>query len=362
MLEAESLLEGLRIIFVFIVAWLLAFSATPIVRVLAQKIGAVDVPKDERRLHKEPIPRLGGLAIFYGFIVAVLCFVEITTAVRGVIIGAVIIVTLGVVDDVKPLPAMLKLIVQIFAAWVVVSQGVRIDVFTNPFVADSYFALGAWAVPVTILWIVGITNAVNLLDGLDGLAVGVSSITAVTLVVISMIMRNEAIAILAVALAGAGFGFMPFNIHPAKLFMGDTGSTFLGFMLASISIMGLFKAYAMISFAVPFFILALPIFDTGFAIIRRVLQGKSPMSPDRGHLHHRLIDQGFTQKQAVITLYTISSLLSLSAVVMMLNGVGSGLILIAAVAALAIIGYKFIFEQNIDIFARRHEGEGEGKK
>ncbi|MDR1101547.1 MAG: undecaprenyl/decaprenyl-phosphate alpha-N-acetylglucosaminyl 1-phosphate transferase [Clostridiales bacterium] len=336
-------LETLKLIFVFIVAFLLSFAATPIVRTLAFKVGAVDVPKDERRVHSKPIPRLGGVAIFYGFIIAVLCFLDISTAVRGILVGSLIIITLGFIDDIADLPAILKLAVQILAAWVVVWHGVKIDLLTNPFAPEGYLQLGMWGVPVTILWIVGITNAVNMLDGLDGLAVGVSSITAVTLFVISITMGQLTTAILSIALAGAGFGFVPFNFHPAKIFMGDTGSTFLGFMLASVSILGLFKVYAIISFAVPFFILGLPILDTGFAILRRIAHGQSPMRPDRRHLHHRLIDKGFSQKQAVTILYILSSLLSLSAIVMMLSDFSHALILIFAVVLLAVVAYTYIF-------------------
>jgi len=342
-------IDSIRLIFVFIVAFLLAFSATPIVSVLAHKIGAVDIPKDARRVHKNPIPRLGGLAIFYGFIIAVFCFIDISYQLRGVLLGAVIIVTLGVLDDCLELPAWLKLLIQIGAALLVIYHGVEINTFTNPFGGDP-IPIGIWTIPITILWIVGVTNAVNLLDGLDGLAVGISSITSIVMVIISMLMGQAQIALIAVALAGAGFGFMPFNFHPAKIFMGDTGSTFLGFMLASISIMGLFKIYAMVSFVVPFLILLLPLLDTLIAIIRRLLSGQSPMKPDRGHFHHKLLDSGMTQKQAVITLYTLSGLLSLSAIVMILTGILHGLLLIIAAAILAFFGYKFIFKDNIDIF------------
>ena len=266
----------LRMIFVFIVAGLTSYAATPIVRIIAFKIGAVDVPRDERRVHKKPIARLGGLAIFYGFIVAVFCFCNIDYQLQGILIGSVIIVGLGIIDDIRGIRAIIKLLVQIAAALVVVYHGIRIGGFTNPF--GGYIALGAYAVPITVLWIVGITNAVNLIDGLDGLAVGISSITAISLVTIALITGDYTTALVVLALAGAGFGFIPHNFYPAKIFMGDTGSTFLGFALACISVTGLFKVYAVMSFAVPFLILALPIFDTGFAIVRRIARGQSPMA------------------------------------------------------------------------------------
>ena len=202
--------------------------------------------------------------------------------------------------------------------------------------------------PITVLWIVGVTNAVNLIDGLDGLAAGVSTISTVSLFAISLIMREPAVAIVTAAVAGAGFGFLPYNIHPAKIFMGDTGSTFLGFILGSISIVGLFKSYAVISLAVPFLILGLPIFDTAFAIIRRLMRGQSPMHPDRGHVHHRLIDLGFDQKQTVIILLITSGLLSLSAVVLLLCGAERALVLIVAVMVLSMFGIKLAQQRKND--------------
>ena len=317
----------LRLLFAFVVAFLIAYASTPIVKMLAFRLGAVDVPKDNRRMHKKPIARLGGLAIFYGFIISILCFTEIDTELQGILIGSIIIVVLGIFDDIFSLNAFLKFFVQIGAALVVVMHGVQIDHISSFGIgANPYIPLGVFAVPVTVLWIVGVTNAVNLIDGLDGLFV------------ISLVTGEIGVALVTATIAGAGFGFLPHNIHPAKIFMGDTGSTFLGFTLASISIVGLFKSYAVISMAVPFLILGLPIFDTLFAIIRRVLRGQSPMQPDRGHVHHRLIDLGFDQKQTVIILLIASSLLSLSAVVLCLCGAIRAIILILAVLFLSFLG------------------------
>jgi len=343
-----------KLIFVFVVAFLVSFSATPIVSVFARKIGAIDMPK-ERKVHKEPIPRLGGLAIFYGFMVAIICFVDISVPIRGILLGAVIIVTLGVLDDICDVNAWIKLLVQIGVACLVIQHGVLIEHFTIPFIGIEPISLGNWSYLVTVLWIVGVTNAINLLDGLDGLAVGISSICAITLAVISLLAGQgeiTAVVLITVAIAGSGFGFMPFNFHPARIFMGDTGSTFLGFILASVSILGLFKVYAIVSFAVPFLILSLPLLDITVSIFRRLFSGKSPMKPDRGHLHHKLIDAGLTQKQAVILLYTLSGLLSLSAVVAYLTSWLHGLILILAVAFLTVIGYRYIFKENIEMFKK----------
>ncbi len=335
----------------FAAAGIISFALTPLVKTLACKVGAIDVPKDARRMHKTPIPRLGGLAIFLGFLFAVLLFADIDRMLQGILLGAVVIVVLGIIDDIVPLNAMLKFCVQILAALIVVMYGnLRIETFSNPniFSDNPYIHLGFWSIPVTVIWIVAITNAVNLIDGLDGLAVGVSSIASFSLLVIAVIVGEWNMAMVMAALAGACIGFMPYNLNPAKIFMGDTGSTFLGFILATISIQGLFKFYAIVSFAVPFLILGLPIFDTAFAIGRRVLSGKSPMAPDRGHVHHRLIDMGFNQKQSVTILYLMSGLLGLSAVVLTSSGEIKALFLILAVIIAIAIGYKIYSELSKD--------------
>ena len=318
-----------------VAALLVSFVSTPVVKALAQKMGAVDVPKDARRMHDHPIPRMGGLAIFFGFMLSVLVFLPLTEQLRGMLLGASLIVVLGILDDIYALSAKLKFVVQIVAALIAVSQGNVITVLSNPniFSDDPFWDLGILSVPVTVLWIVGITNAVNLIDGLDGLACGVSTISSMTMLVIALVVAEADVAIIMAALAGACIGFLPYNLNPAKIFMGDTGSTFLGFVLAVVSIQGLFKYAAIISFAVPFLMLALPIFDTCFAIIRRVSKGQSPMSPDRSHIHHRLIDMGFSQKQAVAMLYVISAILGLSAVVLTTIGVLRAMFFLAALAA-----------------------------
>ncbi len=332
--------NGVFIILGLAVAFLISFSTTPAVIALANKIKAIDVPKDERRVHKKPIPLIGGLAIFYGFVISVLCFAVIDRPTMGILCGSVIMVTVGVIDDMRNLNAKVKLIFQIIAALIAVYFGIEIQHVANPLHAwfgPEYINLGLWSIPLTIIWIVGVTNAVNLIDGLDGLAVGVSSIASVALLSLTLLSQNLNAAIITAALAGAGFGFLPYNFNPAKIFMGDTGSTFLGFVLACISVQGLMKMYAIISFAVPVLILGLPIFDTVFAIIRRIAKKKSIMSPDRGHLHHRLIDMGFSQKQTVGILYTLTSLLCLTAVVMALKDALRGLILVFAVLFVLVI-------------------------
>lgn len=334
--------QVLFMIFAFIVSFAFTFATTPLVRRFAFKIGAIDIPKDNRRMHKKPTPRIGGLAIIFGFTVATLCFAQPSRQLYGTLAGAAIIAVMGVIDDCKNLPAKLKFVIQIIAALVVVFAGdIKIDVFTNPnFLSDNpYWVLPEWlSVTFTVIWIVFITNAVNFIDGLDGLAAGVSAIMSISLVFISIRVGEYPIAILGIALMGSCFGFLPFNFNPAKIFMGDTGSTFLGFMLATLSIQGVFKSYAVISFAVPLLILGLPLFDALFAMIRRILRGQSPMTADRGHLHHRLVDMGFSQKQTVFILYAISGVLGITAVLLAESGVLRALLLVICVLILLLIG------------------------
>ena len=334
--------QVLFMIFAFIVSFAFTFATTPLVRRFAFKIGAIDIPKDNRRMHKKPTPRIGGLAIIFGFTVATLCFAQPSRQLYGTLAGAAIIAVMGVIDDCKNLPAKLKFVIQIIAALVVVFAGdIKIDVFTNPnFLSDNpYWVLPEWlSVTLTVIWIVFITNAVNFIDGLDGLAAGVSAIMSISLVFISIRVGEYPIAILGIALMGSCYGFLPFNFNPAKIFMGDTGSTFLGFMLATLSIQGVFKSYAVISFAVPLLILGLPLFDALFAMIRRILRGQSPMTADRGHLHHRLVDMGFSQKQTVFILYAISGVLGITAVLLAESGVLRALLLVICVLILLLIG------------------------
>lgn len=320
----------LQLFLVLLIAFAISFASTPLVKSFAEKFGAMDVPKDKRRVHDHPIPRLGGLAIFFGFILAVLLFVDISPQIQGILIGAVLIVITGAVDDFVSLPALVKLALQIIAAIIAVSHGVIIERLMNPLEAQASFSLGIFAIPITILWIVGTTNSVNLIDGLDGLAVGVSTISSITMLVIALIVSDSNVALLLAALAGACIGFIPYNFNPAKIFMGDTGALLLGYVLSTVSIIGLFKFYAVVSFFVPILALALPITDTVCSFTRRILKGQNPLKADRGHFHHRLIDFGFNQKQAVAILYFVSAILGLTAVVLTTSGPIKALILLAA--------------------------------
>ncbi len=339
------------------VAMVVSFISTPVVKALAQRMGAVDVPKDDRRMHNHPIPRMGGLAIFFGFLLSTLIFVPMDEQYRGMLMGAVIIVVLGIFDDIYSLPASFKFVVQIVAALMAVFSGNVISAISNPniFSQNPVWELGWLKYPVTIIWIVAITNAVNLIDGLDGLACGVATISSMTLLVIAMVAAELPVALLMAALAGGSIGFLPYNMNPAKIFMGDTGSTFLGFVLAVVSIQGLFKLYTIISFAVPFLMLGLPIFDTAFAFIRRIAHGQNPMHADRSHVHHRLIDMGFSQKQAVAVLYLISVILGLSAVVLTTSGPLKAMVLLVALGAAGAVAAR-IYSHNND---KRHGSDQE---
>ncbi len=335
-----------KLILCFSIAFGVSLICTPFVKVIAQKIGAIDIP-DSRRVHTHPIPRMGGLAIFYGFIIGLMFFAKIDTQLRGILLGSLIIVALGIVDDVKQLGAKIKFITQVLVACIVVYHGVVIEVISVPtiFEPTGVLPLEVFSIPITVLWIVGVTNAVNLIDGLDGLAVGVSSIATFSLFFIAILAGEMQVAILAAALAGGCLGFLPYNFNPAKIFMGDTGSTFLGYMLSVICIQGLFKGYVVISFIIPFLILGLPIFDTVFAIIRRIWNKKPIMQADRGHLHHKLMDLGFSQKQTVAILYIVTSILALSAVVVLEIGAYTAAVFVITIVAFGIMGYK-IYNMN----------------
>lgn len=299
-----------------ICAALLSYVCTPLVRVLAFKIGAVDIPKDGRRMHSVPIPRIGGLAIFIGFALTILAFCPMSKFLAVALFGGLVIVVMGVLDDIFALNALLKLAVQIAVAFFAIAEGVTIDFIS---LGSKMIPLGAWSVPLTLLWIVGLTNSINLIDGLDGLACGVSIISSMSLFTVMMILGDFGSSLIIAIVIGACVGFFPFNAHPAKIFMGDTGAQMLGYLLSIISIEGVFKTHTVFSFLIPLSIFGLPIFDTLFAIIRRILNGKSPFSADRGHIHHRLIDLGFGQRKSTKILYSICGILGIAAVLLTLK-------------------------------------------
>lgn len=304
-----------KFIFPMLVAFLLSFLLTPFAKKLAIKFGAIDVPKDDRRVHTKPIPRMGGLAIYLAFTISMFLFSDIAfQKLLGIFIGSTILVVMGIVDDIKPLRASLKLVIQLIAAVVLVQFGFRIDFLTNFFASSGYIFFDKMSIPITIIWIIGITNTINLVDGLDGLATGIATIAALTFAYVSYSNGNTSVAILTVMLAGSSLGFLPYNFNPASIFMGDTGAYFLGFVLAAISIEGTLKGTAAITVVIPVLALGLPIFDTTFAIVRRALTNKPIFEADKGHIHHRLLTIGYDQKGAVLILYAISILMGATAI------------------------------------------------
>ena len=292
---------------------LVSFTVTPMVRVFAFRIGAIDVPRDGRRMHDHPIPRVGGLAIFLGFLSATMIFCDYSPALLALWIGGLGIVCMGVLDDIYSLHPLAKFAVQLLMALIAVSQGLTLEFIT---LFGKYYPLGVFSIPVTVLWIIGLTNAINLIDGLDGLSCGVSAICSSSLVIIMILKGDIASALVTAIIVGACLGFLPFNTNPAKIFMGDTGAQFLGYAMALISIQGLFKFHTLVSFLIPLSIFGLPLVDTVFAFFRRIFKGQNPFQGDRGHIHHRLIDLGFNQKQSVAILYAICAILGIAAILL----------------------------------------------
>ena len=329
----------------FAIALIVSLIVMPAVISLAKRTGAMDAP-NARKVHKKPIPRIGGLGIYIGFMTAIIFILpqfgldaEMFKETTGLIVSGSLIVFLGLIDDYKNLPAVIKLIGQILAATVlVVLFDVRINFVTDPF--GDYLYLDNFAIPLTIFWLVGLTNTVNLIDGLDGLAAGVAAIASFTILLIALEQNFILVAVLTAALAGAAVGFLKYNFNPATIFMGDTGSMFLGFMLAGISVTGAVKSVAAIALIVPIFALGLPILDTTFAIVRRVRGGVPIFKPDKGHLHHRLLNAGFTQRQAVLLMYVVSALFGLSAIALTAVSSQIAVLILLFVVAVIIYGVK----------------------
>ncbi|MCR4442971.1 MAG: MraY family glycosyltransferase [Peptococcaceae bacterium] len=316
-------------------AFLLTLLGTPLIRRIALNVRAIDRP-GERKIHKNEMPRLGGLAICLAFWAVVLTTREMSKEMYGILGGGFLICLVGIWDDLRGVSPRIKLLVQVTAALFAISMGVRVDFMTHPL--GGVIILQYLSYPVTILWIVGITNAVNLIDGLDGLAAGVSAIAAVTLGTVSVLEGFGEVGILAFILAASVLGFLRHNFYPARIFMGDTGSLFLGFNLAAIAILGLTKSATVISLFLPVIILGIPIIDTLFAILRRFHNGKPIFSPDKEHLHHRLMALGLTHRRTVVAIYGVSLLLSLSAVLMAVLTTAQGMLLLVLTTLGVFIG------------------------
>ncbi|NLN64482.1 MAG: undecaprenyl/decaprenyl-phosphate alpha-N-acetylglucosaminyl 1-phosphate transferase [Clostridiaceae bacterium] len=355
-------MSGYEYIIPCAIAFIVSFFASPIAKKIAVRLNAIDVPEDDRRMHKKPIPRMGGLAVIAGFLVSsiyiflvyepvelVSWLEEVSSAkVWGFFIGMLIIIALGVYDDIHPLSAKIKFPIQLIAAAIVVFSGTQIKFITISISDVRYVSVGnTLSIILSIVWIAGITNAINLIDGLDGLSAGVSGIASISLFFVSVMMAPDVhiiFSVLYIALAGAILGFLPFNFNPAKIFMGSTGAYFLGFMLSVISIEGATKAYTALTMVVSLIALGLPIIDTLFAIIRRVLNRKPIGEGDRGHIHHRLIDMGISPKFSVTILYVVSGALGLVSILLANKGVLPTIIFIVIIFVFIVGGARYLGE------------------
>ena len=342
----------------FILAFVVTLVATPYTIKIAKKIGAIDVPKDKRRAHKKAIPRFGGPAVILGFLVST-CYLLIIMSLEnsidlfgpeeywkkllGFLAGIIIITIFGIFDDIKSIKPLTKLTGQILASVCIIASGIRIDGITLPFINFQEMH-EVTSVLFTLIWCIVVTNSINLIDGLDGLSSGISVISAVSLLIIFVLNGSSWISIVLIAtLAGALVGFLPFNFTPAQTFLGDTGSNFLGFALSVISILGSAKTYTAAVIVLPMIVLGLPISDTIWAIIRRLKNGKSikaVFKADKGHLHHRLVAKGFSQKQAVLILYGISAVFGMFAVILCDSGIWKALSFLLIVIIAIAAGYK----------------------
>ncbi len=300
-------------------AFTVAFFATPLARKLAFRCGCLDIPDGKRKLHGTPIPYFGGIAILAGFVSSVFAFSllltgSIPTEIAVMLVGGIAICFVGLIDDMYDIRACYKFLAQIAIAAFSAYFGGAIEYTT---IFGFSLDLGALSFPVTVLWIVLIINAVNLIDGLDGLAGGVSALEAFALLATSLIMGDPVCCIASAALCGAALGFLPYNAHRATIFMGDAGAMLIGYIMACISVFGLFKSQALFSIVVPALIFALPVMDTLHAFCRRILRGQSPFKADRQHLHHKLLDNGFTAHQSVLAIYIASAVFCIASILYM---------------------------------------------
>ncbi|MFC5604134.1 glycosyltransferase family 4 protein [Sporosarcina koreensis] len=307
-------------------AFIASIILTPLVIKFAFRIGAVDHP-NYRKVHASVMPRIGGIAVFGAFVVGYLLLRPSDEHAVGILVGAIIIIVTGFLDDMLEITAKAKLIGQLAAAIVVVTWGgLQIEFINLPFFGP--FDFGYLSIPITILWIIGITNAINLIDGLDGLAAGVSTIALISITVMAVIMGDVFVVATAAILAASTLGFLFYNFHPAKIFMGDTGALFLGYMISVLALLG-FKNVAVVSLVIPIIMLGVPISDTFFAIVRRVRMKQPISAPDKSHLHHCLLRAGFSHRQTVLIIYGLAILFGVAAVLFSQATVWGAIVLIA---------------------------------
>lgn len=307
-----------------IITALFSFVLTPIIIRFSYFIGAVDKP-NYRKVHTKPVSMLGGVIILCAFLFGLWIGQPVEKEIYPIIIGALLIQITGLIDDFIDLPAIIKLIAQIGVATIVVYHGITLDLITLPF--GIVIEFGILSIPMTILWIVAVTNAINLIDGLDGLAAGVSGIALATIGFIAIIQQNIFIMMLCSVLIGALLGFLKYNFYPARIFLGDNGALMLGFIIGVLSLLG-FKNITLISLFFPVIILAVPFIDMSFAMIRRYRQGKPIMQADKSHLHHKLLQLGYTHPQTVMLIYSIAALFSVASVILYLSSVWGAILIV----------------------------------
>ena len=354
----------------FLLAFVTAFVLTPYTIRLAKKIGALDIPRDERRMHNKAMPKLGGLAVISGslfatvYLIFLKCFdgeLSLTDSsnfglkLLGMLIGLIVLLAVCFIDDkVKDIKPITKLSAQSLAAIIVIAFGVKIDFIDIALLGQNFILNNYLQYIITFGWIIGITNAINLIDGLDGLSSGIAIISSLMLLIIFILNGSPLIAIILItALLGALAGFLPYNFNPAKTFIGEMGTNFIGFSISVISILGVAKTATALVIVLPILVLGLPIFDTLYAMIRRLIKGKSIKAcfqADRGHLHHRLVDKGYSTKEAVLILYGISLSLGVFSIILLESGIIKAISFVVMIIAVAFIGY-------IELISRDKEGE-----
>lgn len=333
-----------EIIYMIVVPFLFVLAIIPFIKKVAVHVGAMDIP-DARKVHKIPIPRLGGLGIYMGFLLGYILFGTMSLKMNAILIGSIIIIITGIVDDIKPIPAKIKLLFQIIAASVVAIYGKILLQDLSAF--DFYINFGDFSYLITVIFIVAIINCINLIDGLDGLAAGLSSIYFITIGIVIVGWKHTfgLDAIITFIMLGATLGFLCHNFNPAKIFMGDSGSMFLGYVIAVIALLG-FKNVTLTTLLVPICLLAVPILDTLFAMLRRIVNKKPMFEPDKQHLHHQLLNLNLSHRNVVLVIYALDILFALAMLVYMLYDRVVGVIIYTILFIIVLI---FVIKSNIII-------------
>ena len=306
----ETLTSIKTIVSVFSISFTITFLLTPYITKLATQLGAVDHPST-RKIHKHPIPLLGGISLYAGILSTSLLFLTITPVLKGIFMGSLLLLLLGILDDIIPIPAWLKLMCQICIALIPIQNGLLMESIWSPLGAIEF---GKWSTPITILWIVGITNTMNLIDGSDGIAAGISAIAGTILSITAIQTGQVYAAYITTSIAGASFAFLRYNFAPAQIFMGDSGSMTLGYLLSTVSIFGVLKSTIALSFLIPVLVLGIPIVDLIFSIGRRLIAGKNIFQADTKHVHHWLLRKGLSKSQVAAVIYLTSIILGIIAI------------------------------------------------